>query len=1733
MLLFPKCSSDIRRIQIQDDFGTESRNRIDLDPLPVPASFTMSLTRTIVTTTAIFVSLGLSFTGTGRADVPIDADEPRLLEILEGTGPEADKAMACKRLATRGTKASAQALGRLLDDPQLASWARIPLEAIPDPAMDAELRQALDRTQGRLLVGVINSIAVRRDVQAESGLVERLNSTEEEVAIAAAVALGKLGGTSAAGALTKHLDDARVDVRNAAAEGCILLAERWVQAQEKDRAFTLLRKLSEAELAPQRRLEAIRAMILSEGDHDLSPLLESADLGMFRLALTLIREIENERVVESVDAKLEALPVERQALVILALGDRVDPKVVPRIAKWAQHGTGECRLAALEVLKSRGDASHLDLLLSLAQGGTDDAGGAALEALCALPAAEVDKALLARFQKRTRPDETRLIARVLGRRRYALATPELLRAAGDSDLALRIAALQALGGTMSEVELPMLLERLTSAKEEVERSATLAALKEACPRMADRDACAARVAESLVTAPLAAQLKMVEILGAIGGERALDAVADLAAKSPPEVVESASRVLGEWMTPDAAPKLLKLAASADEAKYRVRALRGLLRVVRQFELSQADREMYCAKAVDVAERDEERRLILEILGRYPSLPSLETAVRLSQRKELQELGLSTAHRIAQDLGNPPAAKEILDKVGTPDGQADSDGFVSLFDGKTLEGWEGDPRVWSVRDGTITGETTETVTIDANTFLIHKGAPLRDFELRLEYRIRGGNSGIQYRSARKPEVHPFSVGGYQADLDATNQYTGILYEERGRGILALRGQEVVIDAEGKSTPKEFATAASLAEKIHADGWNAYRVVAKGSLLQHHINDILMSQTDDRDAAHRVEEGILALQLHQGPPMTVQFRNVRLRRITTENEAKEAGESPAKTSKETSSSEIEKLLSPKGFSVKEGFRAELIYEVPRDKEGSWVCLCVDPRGRLIASDQYGRLYRVQPSATGKGTTGTQVERLQVDLGMAQGMCWVGDRFYVVVNGESGGDELVEGSDTTKSAKRTSGLYVLRDRDGDDQFEEVRLLRAIEGEGEHGPHAVIPAPDGQSIYVISGNHTKLTPVDSSRVPQVWNEDQLLPRMWDASGHAVGIMAPGGWICRCDLEGKQWELVSCGYRNAYDLAFNQEGDLFTYDSDMEWDLGAPWYRPTRICHATPGSEFGWRSGSGNWPDSFPDSLPPLVELGTGSPTGLTFGYGLAGFPAKYQAALYACDWSFGKIYAIHLTPDGGSYRADVEEFLTGTPLPITDIVCNPNDSAMYFAVGGRRTFSALYRVTPTRVAGVPPTTESVVSVSPESRLRREIEALQGKLLSPAALDVIWNALGHSDRFVRFAARSVLEGQPPQNWRGKIRQARGTWQSIEAVLAAARTVKGFDPQLADELVRLILTLNWNAMSPSETLAALRGLELVFIRVSPNDPKQARQVSSALMRSYPAESAAITMALARLLAYTTAAAEAGDRALFEEFVAATLNQMEQAITQEEQVHYAYVLRPFIAQSSPASQLRYFTWFTTLKDVRGGHSLRKFLHNIREEAATPLSLEAHTRLDPTIAFNLLEETPSESLIAGPVVKEYSTEEISAIVASSDVHPDLDLGRRAFSKALCFRCHRMGAEGGSTGPDLTTAGRRFDARYLIESITDPDKEISDRFRSSQFVMADGKIVSGRVANLDHDEVLVVTNMFDPGSTVALARDQIEEVNAIAKSEMPTGLLNTLTAPEIRALFAYLRGAQVGGD
>ncbi len=210
-----------------------------------------------------------------------------------------------------------------------------------------------------------------------------------------------------------------------------------------------------------------------------------------------------------------------------------------------------------------------------------------------------------------------------------------------------------------------------------------------------------------------------------------------------------------------------------------------------------------------------------------------------------------------------------------DQPTDSDVTV-MYGGGDLTNWAGRKDLWSAENGEIVGRTSDADPIDGNTFLIWQGDPPANFELTAQFKIEGGNSGIQYRS-KIVDKKKFVVGGYQADIDFSNKFAGILYEEKGRGILAQRGESVTIDGDGEKSKKRFAGASELAAGIHPGKWNDFRVVADGNKLQHFINGTMTAEVIDQQGDKSSSDGVIALQIHRGPAMTVRFKNIKIRRL----------------------------------------------------------------------------------------------------------------------------------------------------------------------------------------------------------------------------------------------------------------------------------------------------------------------------------------------------------------------------------------------------------------------------------------------------------------------------------------------------------------------------------------------------------------------------------------------------------------------------------------------------------------------------------------------------------------------------------------------------------------------------------------------------------------------------------------------------------------------------------------
>jgi Domain of Unknown Function (DUF1080) len=215
---------------------------------------------------------------------------------------------------------------------------------------------------------------------------------------------------------------------------------------------------------------------------------------------------------------------------------------------------------------------------------------------------------------------------------------------------------------------------------------------------------------------------------------------------------------------------------------------------------------------------------------------------------------------------------------------DSAGFVSIFDGKTLEGWDGDTRYWRVENGVIVGETTPTNVMTQNSFLIWRGGTVKDFELKVEFRMNGTNSGIQYRSTEMPSLGKWVLKGYQADMDFTQGYLGNIHDERGRGpgvghvVLSKRGQVTrIVDGPKYKLVGTIGDSTLLRGAMNVNGWNLYHIIARGPVLMQLINGQLMAVALDEDVKNAAPEGVIGLQMHTGPPFKIEYRNLLYRKL----------------------------------------------------------------------------------------------------------------------------------------------------------------------------------------------------------------------------------------------------------------------------------------------------------------------------------------------------------------------------------------------------------------------------------------------------------------------------------------------------------------------------------------------------------------------------------------------------------------------------------------------------------------------------------------------------------------------------------------------------------------------------------------------------------------------------------------------------------------------------------------
>lgn len=772
---------------------------------------------------------------------------------------------------------------------------------------------------------------------------------------------------------------------------------------------------------------------------------------------------------------------------------------------------------------------------------------------------------------------------------------------------------------------------------------------------------------------------------------------------------------------------------------------------------------------------------------------------------------------------------------------------------------------------------------------------------------------------------------------------------------------------------------------------------------------------------------------------------------------------------------------------GFKVELLRSA-QDGESSWISMSFDTKGNIILG-----LDDVGVGHLDMTEEGDEIpfKKLNNSLRHCRGVLYAHDSIYV-------------------SATNSQGFYRLQDTTGDGAFDKEELLLPLEYKSRfgHGMNQITLGPDKQ-IYLICGNDVVM-PGEITKTSTYKNarKDWLLPNPHDA-----GQDDRVGYILRMDPDGKLFHVIAGGLRNQVDLAFNAEDEMFTFDADMEWDVGQPWYRPTRINHIVPGGEYGWRWGTGKWPTYYADSLPSTLDLGLGSPTGMVSGHTLD-WPKRFQQGMYAADWQNGRILLVDLIPVGATYRGEYELFLEGAPLNICDMDVGA-DGNLYFITGGRGSQSGLYRVT------VDPSTEptstgpkfnrKLVATGEQERNQRKIyDSFQERVGNTSDREV-WPALGSDDRWLRFSAMKVLERQPVQSWSEKVLDDDNPLRCGTGLIALCRSgVAQHQPQVFDALQRFDLP----KLNLEQQLIMLRAYQLCFLRLGKPTEKQTQLAIEAIRPLFPGNNESVNHMAGELLVYLKMPG----------IIESSIPLLAEDSTQYQQLRMARMLMHLREGWTEDTKTAFLNWLLQSRRMTGGRQLNERLTDIRTdfyELLTEGDKSTHARLIEKI------EQPIESgelTTSRPLVQQWKMEDLTKdISAVSSNRPDED-GLRALTAANCLKCHKVGNRGGQIGPDLTNVAKRFNASQILESIIEPSKEVDPKYSYSVYLLIDGTSVSGRPVGVTSKTLKLEINPFTQES-IEINRDEIDESFPGKTSPMPSGLLDTLNKEEIKDLLAYL--------
>ncbi len=788
---------------------------------------------------------------------------------------------------------------------------------------------------------------------------------------------------------------------------------------------------------------------------------------------------------------------------------------------------------------------------------------------------------------------------------------------------------------------------------------------------------------------------------------------------------------------------------------------------------------------------------------------------------------------------------------------------------------------------------------------------------------------------------------------------------------------------------------------------------------------------------------------------------------------------------------------------GFEISLIHSATAD-EGSWVSMAFDPKGRLTIAREDKGLLRLTLDDSKRVVN--RVQTINDDLLECRGLLYAHGALYA-------------------NANNSKGLYRLRhigDDHDDGILNDVQLLREFPGGVGHGRNDLALGADGW-IYSIHG--------DSVDFPTSNAIDRTSP-FRDAR---EGTPAGQGYVIKTDPDGKQWEVVCSGLRNPFGLAANPSGEWFTYDADAEFELGTPWYRPTRVLHLVSGADFGWRAVTGKWPPYFPDhpdNAMPTLDIGKGSPTAVLFATE-ADFPDRYRRSLLLLDWTYGRILAVHLSPRGAGFRATAETFLQGRPLNVTDLAIGP-DGALYIITGGRKTQSALYRIVFAGEAQTPNPlslheTHCAEHAANIVAIRQELERLHVDSGS-GNLDLAWRQMDSLDPTLRHAARVAIEHHSLDKWRERALSESRVTAGLEASFAMIRSGENaFTEPALSRLTSLnpaTLTVGqtWSLVHCYSLLSKSAMIELQARRVDilkQFDSVFPHPLADSVTISACGTSSQLQGAIAMLLV------DLGSASIVEN----SSQTLLLSGAQEDRLNGMLAIRNAKIGWTIETRKLFFRELNRRSELLRGEGMESFLSQIRGDVTASL-----TELEQKNLADLLvpsADTADELIaITRPLVKKWTVNELVPLLADSAYKPDPIRGAAVFREALCSRCHRSGASGPAVGPDLTHVSNRFSHQDILRSIIEPSHVVAETYRKVQVSTSDGRIIVGRVlveGDYRAQTLRIATDPLKPSEIQEINKTVIDAIIDSPVSPMPAGLLDSFQANEILDLLEYFSVAQ----